>query len=78
MKCQCEVPEYVKTSKATYYFRWPGIEYIHYKKADRNCERCGIPLCGDCTQTWAVWDNSPARIVNYCPVCDEYCEEYLS
>lgn len=90
MKCLCPCPDYVNVpgilGNTTYLLKGFGT-VLHYKKADRNCERCGIPLCEDCVVLVGELTDfhPPAYLrggdikttmrmttVMLCPVCEEY------
>ena len=47
-KCQCGKPEYMRihTNIPVGIHHW---DTLHFKAADRYCERCGAPLCGECS-----------------------------
>ncbi len=58
MKCLCPPPDYITVPlphgmTETIIVDWPGVEWLYGKKVDRECVRCGIPLCKDCAvYTW--------------------------
>ena len=82
-KCQCGKPDFpafphqLETPSGTIrmgerdYFAYPVGNDLHFKPADRICERCGVGLCGDCSKLIAVWKNGPGKVVHYCQSCKE-------
>ena len=78
-KCLCPCPDYIKVPlprgmAETIIVDWPSVEFLHGKKADRECERCGTPLCGDCEAKSVSIDAIPFKdlykpSLTYCPAC---------
>ena len=77
-RCMCGKPDTME------YGIWQDIEYdnlLHFKSADRECERCGRPLCEDCQvqqlktkgikQTSLHFTWFEAEYVTRCSVCAE-------
>ena len=87
-RCACGKPDYLSFS-GNDMLQLPQIklcppydtEMLHFKAADRECERCGRPLCKDCGiqkivmrdikqeglhYTWFI-----AKSATLCPICSE-------
>ena len=69
-RCMCVKPDTME------YGIWQDIEYdnlLHFKSADRECERCGRPLCGDCqvlsTYMLEDWELMFPAATCLCPIC---------
>jgi hypothetical protein len=85
-KCLCPTPDYISVPiehgmTETYLLKGFGT-VLHGKKADRECYRCGVDLCGDCMlldawEDWydpwgrVVWKN-PGEVRFLCPACEGY------
>ncbi len=76
MKCLCPAPDYINVPlphgmTETIIVDWPEVEWLHGKKADRECVRCGIPICSDCGVLQDVHYH-PFEYPEYvCPTCAE-------
>ena len=72
-RCMCPKPDTME------YGIWQDIEYdnlLHFKPADRECERCGRPLCKDCAGSVQIfgldWGYATFyRLPTLCPICAE-------
>ena len=75
MKCQCPKPDYFWNPEP----HGPiAIKVrptdLHFKKADRECVRCGMPLCFECSEmVFADDDYGKVNHKEYCRAC--YMEE---
>ena len=63
-RCQCGKPG--KTSIT----RFVG-NTLHFKVADRQCERCGAPICLDCTYNVALVEETGEILGCHCRSCAE-------
>ena len=69
MKCQCPKPDYFIQHDRVI----PILPTdLHYKKADRECSRCGNPLCADCAEIKFL-DDDYGKVYHkeYCRACKE-------
>jgi len=72
-RCMCVKPDTME------YGIWQDIEFdnlLHFKSADRECERCGRPLCKDCSITVdrevesMFYKGLMVHVVDFlCPIC---------
>ena len=72
-RCTCGKPDTME------YGIWQDIEFdnlLHFKSADRECERCGRPLCKDCSITVdrevesMFYKGLMVHVVDFlCPIC---------
>ena len=72
-RCMCGKPDTME------YGIWQDIEFdnlLHFKSADRECERCGRPLCKDCSITVdrevesMFYKGLMVHVVDFlCPIC---------
>ena len=69
-RCMCGKPDTME------YGIWQDIEFdnlLHFKSADRECERCGRPLCKDCqvlsTYMLEDWELMFPAATCLCPIC---------
>ena len=69
-RCMCVKPDTME------YGIWQDIEFdnlLHFKSADRECERCGRPLCKDCqvlsTYMLEDWELMFPAATCLCPIC---------
>ena len=69
-RCTCGKPDTME------YGIWQDIEFdnlLHFKSADRECERCGRPLCKDCqvlsTYMLEDWELMFPAATCLCPIC---------
>ena len=70
-RCQCPKPECCTVEyKGTTYYQEVRPTDLHFKVADRECERCGAALCAECEikSTWGMeeWE---LRFPHYTPLC---------
>jgi hypothetical protein len=49
-KCQCPKPDYMRLEREHSTLILPLEDCIHFRKADRECARCGAPLCERCAE----------------------------
>ena len=92
MKCQCPKPHFFWKPIRKWKFKTQPILVgqafvkvlptdLHFKKSDRECSRCGNPLCGDC-QVLDAWEDGhdpfgmwiwkdPEDVRIYCRACKE-------
>ena len=84
-RCQCPKPAY---AYVPLYKNHQGCKVqvfdknvLHFKKADRECNRCGQPLCKDCAEEVVNWEFIPGEgmkgTIDYCPICSEDIKEVL-
>ena len=88
-RCACGKPKRMTIQTA----RFPGDSHnawisgpidddtLHFKAADRECERCGRPLCSKCAvdskyghwEKYSIGPKNWIRLVNeyLCPICSE-------
>ena len=69
-RCMCGKPDTME------YGIWQDIEFdnlLHFKSADRECERCSRPLCKDCqvlsTYMLEDWELMFPAATCLCPIC---------
>ncbi len=78
MKCLCPPPDYITVPlphgmTETIIVDWPGVEWLYGKKADRECVRCGQPLCSDCEDYLQMGDT--LRSAPLCSICTEWIKK---
>ena len=86
-RCQCGKPKVLSLMRADKHMFCDGTTSIllptdlHFKAADRFCERCGAPLCEDCVfrKTVRLTDPYTSEIFfvtrYYCQTCAELEEQ---
>ena len=77
-KCMCPKPDYIKIPNDTPWDTTIHLfePFLHYKKADRCCERCGRGLCGDCgviTRTYTYTPVNPKDFTDFVLVDNYIC-----
>ena len=93
-KCQCGAPEFASIGiKQLLNGNYDNFGYwlnpesdLHFKVADRFCERCGAPLCEDCGVWKGTYNYTPLdKIGNFdlkkeylCRTCAEWEEQCQS
>ena len=82
-RCQCGKPDFIAAEEMpdTSPDNMEGFDYpkyivdlgeptLHFKSADRHCEKCGAALCAECEikSTWGMeeWE---LRFPHYTPLC---------
>ena len=75
MRCQCSKPDFVFTERSFWATWWTDLKepFIHFKKADRFCERCGVGLCLECSYDYKI-DIIDSVFTTFDAICHT-CEE---
>ena len=79
-RCMCGKPDTIRIAHSPSITEFIGLDdnILHFKAADRYCERCGRGLCEDCAVVKANLEYMPdeemSGIITLCPDCADILE----